>query len=132
VTSDDPTRGAPGLVSDALGHLSRIIRGEVALARSEVAVSLHQARHAFVLLIVAVVLSITALNVLSASLVAWVMRAGLAPHWATLAIGTGFAIAAAIGARIGFAALRSADLVPTRTIEGLRRDAETLKEGLTP
>lgn len=132
MTTDDTARSAPGLVSDALGHLSRIIRGEVALARSEVAVSLHAARRGLILLTVAVVLSITALNVLSAALIAWVMRAGLAPHWATLVVGVGFAIAAATAAWVGFAALRPSHLVPSRAISGLRRDAETLKEGLIP
>ncbi len=131
MSTEDPIRGAPGLVSDALGHLSRIIRGEVALARSEVAVSLHVARRGLILLTIAVVLLITALNVLSASLVAWVMRAGLPAHLATLIVGASFAIAAALAAWIGFAALRPGNLVPSRAIAGLQRDAETLKEGLT-
>lgn len=132
MTTADSRRGAPGLVSDALGHLSRIIRGEVALARSEVAVAMQRARQGLILITCAVVLSIAALNVMSAALVAWAMRAGMAPHWATLVVGAGFAMAAAIAGWIGLAALRPKHLVPTRAIAGLRRDAETLKEGLTP
>ena len=132
MSTDDPRRGAPGLVSDALMHLSRIIRGEVALAQSEMAASLRHARLGLVLIFISVALTITALNLLSAAAVAGVVYAGLAPPWAALVVGAGIALAAVIAAWIGLGALHPAHLVPIRAIEGLRRDAETLKEGLTP
>ncbi len=119
------------LVTDALSHLSRMMRGEVALARAEVAASVRVAATGLGLVVVAAVLGITALNVLSAALVAAVVYAGLTPAWATVVVGTSFAILAAVLGRIGLNALKPSGFVPVRTMRGLRRDAETLKEGLT-
>lgn len=130
--TDPAQRPSPAdLVTDALSHLSRMMRGEVALARAEVAASVRVAATGLGLVVVAAVLGITALNVLSAALVAAVVYAGLTPAWATVVVGTSFAILAAILGRIGLNALKPSGFVPVRTMRGLRRDAETLKEGLT-
>ena len=47
-------------------------------------------------------------------------------------VGAVFALAAYLALRSGLAALKPAQLVPERALRGLRRDAETLKEGLMP
>lgn len=130
--NEDQDRGASGLVSDALMHLSRIIRGELALAQSEVATSLRHAGMGLALIVVAAVLAITALNLLSMAAVAGVVYAGVPAPWAGLLVGAVFALAAYLALRSGLAALKPAQLVPERALRGLRRDAETLKEGLMP
>lgn len=134
VSQDDhshDTRSAPGLVSDALTHLSRIIRGEMSLAQAELAASGRSALRGAALAVVAAVLAVTALNLMSAALVAAVVRAGLAPDIAALVVGAGFAVAAVIAVLMAKSALSPARLTPSRALRGLRRDAETLKEGLT-
>lgn len=124
-----PTPG--GLISDALAHLARIMRGEMALAQAEVTASVRTAAIGVAMLAGAAILMITALNLLSAALVAVVIHAGLAPAWAAVAVGVVFVVLALILARIGLNALKPSGFVPVRTLRGLRRDAETLKEGLT-
>lgn len=126
------SRGMSGLVSDALLHLSRIIRGEVALAQSEMAASMQHAKAGIGLLIVGMVFGIVALNLLATSLVAAVVYAGLTPGWAALVVAAGFALAALVAVRSGAAALKPVRLVPKRALQGLRTDIETLKEGLMP
>lgn len=129
---DGQSRGMSDLVSDALLHLSRIIRGEVALAQSEMAASMQHAKSGIGLLIVGMVFGIVALNLLATSLVAAVVYAGLAPGWAALVVAAGFALAALLAVRSGAAALKPMRLVPKRALQGLRNDVETLKEGLMP
>lgn len=129
---DDQKRGAPGLLSDALMQLTRIIRGEITLAQTEMAASLRGAVMGVAVLMVAAVLAITALNLISAALVGWVIYLGVSPAWATVIVGAAFAILAVIAALSGLAALKPAKLVPERALRGLRQDVETVKEGLTP
>lgn len=126
------SRGMSDLVSTALHHLSRIIRGEVALAQSEMAASINHAKSGVVLLIVAMLMGLVALNLLATSLVAAVVYAGLAPPWAALVVAAGFALVAFIAVRSAMAALKPVRLVPERALNGLRQDVETLKEGLKP
>jgi len=133
VVNDAPQRPAPmGLVTDALKHLSDIFRGEVALARAEMTAAINVALTGLALISGAAILAITALNLLAAAAVAAVVRAGLPPLWATLAVGGAMALLALILFFVGRNALKPSGLWPSRTLRGLRRDAETLKEGLIP
>lgn len=130
--TDAPERpSASGLVSDALSHVMQILRGEVALARAEVTAALRTAAGGIAMVLAAVVMAVTALNLLAAALVAAVVLAGLSSLWATIIVGLVFAALALTLGWLGMNALKPAGLVPTRTLRGLRRDAETLKEGLT-
>jgi hypothetical protein len=124
-----PTAG--GLVSDALTHVMQILRGEVALARAEVKASLRVAAVGIALLLAAIVMAITALNLFSAALVDVAIYAGLTPAWASVTVGLVFGCLALTLGWFGANALKPAGLVPTRALRGLRHDAETLKEGLT-
>ena len=65
----EPNKSAGGLLSDALGHVSSLVRSEVDLARAEVSENLNKAGVAIGMIVGAVVVALTALNVLSAALV---------------------------------------------------------------
>ena len=129
--TDDTRRAPAALLSDALAQLTRIFRGEMALAQAEVTMGLRHAAVGIVLLVVAIVLAITALNLLAGALVAALAHAGLGPVWAAVVAGVGFAIAAAILAWAGARALKPAALVPTRALRGMQRNVNALKEGLS-
>lgn len=124
-------RATGGLLSDALSHLANMVRGEVALAKAEVTQSIRAAAIGVGLVLIAVILAITSLNVLSAAAVAALVTAGLSPVWAALAVGLPVAVLAIILARQGLDALKPSGFVPSRTLRNLQRDAETLKEGMT-
>ncbi len=63
-------KSAAGLLSDAIAHMSSLVRKEVDLARAEVSENVSRAGVAIGLLAGALVLALTALNVLAAALVA--------------------------------------------------------------
>jgi TRAP-type C4-dicarboxylate transport system permease small subunit len=121
-------KGAPGLVADALAHVSNLVRSEVNLARTEVAENLRSAGMAIGMLAAALVIAITALNVLSAALVAAITELGLSAGWSALIVGVVFAIIAFVLASKGMNDLKISNLAPTRTARNVRRDAEAVKE----
>ena len=116
------------LLGDVLHNVTRLIRGEIALAKAEVDEKLRVAGMGIVLVVAAAVIALSALNVLSAALVAALVEQGLAPGWAALAVAALLAVIAGIFAMKGISALKPSNLAPRRTASNVRRDAETLKE----
>ncbi|MDW4500048.1 phage holin family protein [Sulfitobacter sp. D35] len=116
------------LLSDALTHVSGLVRKEVDLARAEVNESVQNAGTAIGLLVGAVVISLTALNVLTAALVAGLTEAGIPAGWSALIVGVILAIVAYVMANKGTEDLKLSSLAPTRTAENVKRDAQAVKE----
>lgn len=121
-------KGAPGLVADALAHVSNLVRNEVNLARAEVSENLKGMAIAIGMLAASLVVAITALNVLSVALVAALAETGIEAGWAALIVGVLFAVIAFALASKGMSDLRIKNLAPTRTAMNVRRDAEAVKE----
>ncbi|EYD74854.1 hypothetical protein Rumeso_03584 [Rubellimicrobium mesophilum DSM 19309] len=84
---DADPRPTGSLLSDAINQLTRLVRGEVALAKAEVAQNIRNAGLGVGLLVGAVVLVLVALNVLAAALVAALAETGLGAGWAALIVG---------------------------------------------
>ena len=126
--SDDTNRSAGGLLNDALSHVSSLVRSEVDLARAEVNENLNSAAVAIGLLVGAVVVALTALNVLTAALVAALTEAGLDAGWSALIVGVLLAIIAYVMVNKGTNDLKLSSLAPTRTAKNVKRDAEAVKE----
>jgi hypothetical protein len=124
----DASKPTGALIGDVLQRLSRLVRGEVALAKAEVEESLRSAARGVVMLVVALVLALVGLNVLAAALVAALAEAGLGPAWSALIVGGIAMVIAVILALVGKNALNPENLAPTRTAENVRRDAEMIKE----
>lgn len=123
-----PNKSTGGLLADALEHVSSLVRSEVDLARSEVNESLTSAGAAIGLIIGAVVIALTALNVLSAALVAALTHAGVNAGWSALIVGVIFAITAYVMAHKGTNELKLSSLAPKRTAKNVKRDVRALKE----
>lgn len=128
MSTEPRSRSTSELLSDIFEHLSNLVRGEVALARAEIEENVRSAGVGIGLIVAAVVLAITSLNVLSAALVAGITALGLAAGWSALAVGLLFAMVAIALARKGADALKPSSLAPDRTMRNVRRDAQTLKE----
>lgn len=126
--STDPNKSASGLLSDALAHVGSLVRSEVDLARAELDENLKSAGVALGLIIGAVVVALTALNVLSAALVAALTEAGIPAGWSALIVGVVFAIIAFVMVTKGTNDLKLRSLAPTRTAKNVKRDAQALKE----
>ncbi|TCD16399.1 phage holin family protein [Oricola cellulosilytica] len=121
-------RSTTGLLGDALTHISNLVRFEVDLARAEVSENVKTAGVAIGLLVGAVVLALTALNVLAAALVAALAEAGLGAGWAALIVGGALALVAFLLMSKGKNDLKLNSLAPTRTARNVRRDADAVKE----
>lgn len=126
--STDPNKSAGGLLTDALTHVSSLVRSEVDLARSEVNENLKSAGVAIGTIIGAVVVGLTALNVLSAALVTAITKAGVPAGWSALIVGVVFAIIAYVMINKGMNDLKLSSLAPTRTTKNVKRDAQAVKE----
>ena len=125
----DP-RPVSSLLSDAINQLSRLVRGEVALAKAEVAQNLRSAALGVGLLVGAVILSLVALNVLAAALVA-VVAHWTGPGWAALIVGVVILAVAAILVMRGLSSLKPENLAPSRAMRNVQADAQTIKETVT-
>lgn len=123
----DPRPPVSSLLSDAINQLTRLVRGEVALAKAEVAQNLRSAAMGVGLLVGAVVLSLVALNVLAVALVG-LIATWVGPGWAALIVGVLILAVAAILAMRGLASLKPENLAPTRTVRNVQADAQTIKE----
>ena len=119
--------GTGALFAEVLAGVSRLVQGEIALARAEAGLRLQSAKHAAVYVVVAIVLGITALNVLAAAAVAGLRALGLGPLWSTVGVGVVLAVLAAGFALRGQQLIRLSGGRPMKTAANLRRDVATLR-----
>ncbi|UWR31272.1 phage holin family protein [Sulfitobacter sp. W002] len=124
----ESNKSAGSLLTEALSHVSSLMRKEVDLARAEVNENLKHAGVAIGLIVGAVVVALTALNVLSAALVAALTEAGIAAGWSAVIVGVLLAIVAYVMVQKGTNDLKLNSLAPTRTAKNVKRDAATMKE----
>jgi uncharacterized membrane protein len=124
----ESNKSAGSLLTEALSHVSSLMRKEVDLARAEVNENLKHAGVAIGLIVGAVVVALTALNVLSAALVAALTEAGIAAGWSAVIVGVLLAIVAYVMVQKGTNDLKLSSLAPTRTAKNVKRDAVTMKE----
>ncbi|MEM7730527.1 MAG: phage holin family protein [Pseudomonadota bacterium] len=121
-------KGSANLVSDALSHVSNLVRKEFDLARTEVSQNVTKAGIAIGLLVGALVVALVALNVLAAALVAAITELGLDAGWSALIVGGILAAVAFAMVAKGLNDLKLSSLAPTRTAKNVQRDAEAVKE----
>lgn len=127
MSSDPKPKPLNALILEAFQHLSALVRGEVELARAELAENMRAAVTGLVLLAVAAILFIAALNVLAAAAVAGLMALGVPLGWALAGVGTGIAVVALGLGFKGIGALRSFSIAPKRTMQSLHLTSRTLK-----
>jgi cytochrome c biogenesis protein CcdA len=125
----DPDRGTTGLFADVLTGVSRLVQGELELARAEAAERLNRLRRSAVQCAVALVLGITSVNVLAGAAVAAIVALGLSPIWASVTVG-GVLLLVALGfAQHAAQLMRDAGTLPRRSGASLKRDVEILTSG---
>jgi protein-S-isoprenylcysteine O-methyltransferase Ste14 len=120
---------ARSLAVEAVQRVTNLFRKEMDLARAEFDAALKSAAAGIGLLVAAVVLALTALNVLSAAVVAGLANLGIAPGWAALIVGLVLAGVALGLAMRGASDLKQVKLMPERVSRNVKADAETIREG---
>ena len=127
---DADPRPTGTLLSDAVNQLTRLVRGEVALAKAEVAQNVKNAGLGVCLLAGAAVLALVALIVLALALVA-ALGALIGDGWAALIVGVLLLAVAGLLAMRGLNALKPENLAPSRTMANVQADAHTIKENVS-
>lgn len=128
MSPQDTPKSAAEMMIDVAGNISNLIRSEVNLARAEMVASLKSAVSGIVMMLVALALVITGVNVLSAAVVAALIAAGLSPLWATVLTGVLFLVLAGVLVMAGMSAIKSVGLVPRRMASNLQRDVKAATE----
>lgn len=126
----DPVRSQnpASLATEALRLSSDLVRKEIALAKAEMRQNLSHAGAGLGMIVAAAVLGIVTLNVLTVALVAALAETDLGPIWSAVIVGVILAILAYVLLRKGMADLKPENLMPTRTVENVQRDAHAVKE----
>ncbi|ARC58267.1 hypothetical protein AS850_14370 [Frondihabitans sp. 762G35] len=120
-------RSLGGLLSSLPDLISRLIRGEIALAKGELVAKLKAAGVGIGLLVAAALFGFLLLEVLVAAAV--LGTATVFPAWlAALLVGAGLLVVTAILALVGVRALKKGvPPVPTETVESVKSDVRALK-----
>ncbi|PVA11333.1 phage holin family protein [Pelagivirga sediminicola] len=126
--SDANNKSVTDMLGEALNHVSALVRKEVDLARAEMSENLNKAAVALGLIVGAVIIALTALNVLSAALVAALTEAGIDAGWSALIVGAVLAIIAFVMVGKGVNDLKLSSLAPSRTTKNVKRDAHAIKD----
>ncbi|MGR3455362.1 phage holin family protein [Pseudooceanicola sp.] len=128
-STEHKTESTGSLLSDALTHVSALVRNEVDLARAEVDQNLRRAAMAVGMIVAAVVVALVALNVLAAAVVSGLTEAGLDAGWAALIVGVVLGIIAAVLIAKGKSDLSLSSLAPSRTADNIKRDTRAIQGG---
>lgn len=128
-TFENP-RTTAEMMSDIMGHVSNLLRSEADLARAEISESLTKLKASLAAMAVSLVLVIVGLHVLAAALVAFVIEAGMEPHWASLIVGGALLVMAAGIFFSAKSALQNVGFMPTRSAQNVKRDAAAIKDSL--
>lgn len=120
-------RSAPALLGDLINNVTELFRKEMMLLRAEMNEKGNQVITAAGMIAGALVLAITALNVLAAALVA-ALAEFMDGGWAALIVGVVLALIAWAMVASGTKMLKTASLTPRRTADSLSKDATMAKE----
>jgi len=123
----EKTEGTVSLLGTIVEQLSGLIRAELTLAKAETEQNIRAAVVALGFVVAALVVFMTALNVLAAALAAGLAELGLDPGWSALIVGVIFAVIGYALLHKGLNDLKLSSLTPTRTAENVRRDARAVK-----
>lgn len=128
MSPQDTSRTAAEMMVDVAGNISNLVRSEVTLAKAELVASIKDAVSAIAMIMVALVLAITGVNVLSAAVVAAFIAAGLSPLWATVITGVLFLVVAGLIVMAAVAAMKRIGFVPRRVAASIQRDVKAATE----
>lgn len=129
---DPPVRpSTPGLVADAIAHLTRLVETEIRLVRTELSEKISDAIRAVVMLVAAAVLLVAALVLILQGLVYLLVFFGVQPFVAAFIVGIVVAAIAGIVVWIALRRLTAENLKPKRSMTQINRDAHVIKDQVT-
>ena len=124
--------GLGGLLDGLFAGLAQLFRHEIALAGAEARQSLGRLKTGLILLAVALILALVALNVVAATAVAALVAAGVGPVLSPALVALAGLGLAALCLWAALRRLSARSLTPRRTMAALRRNGETLANMVNP
>src|SRR6185312_5702379 len=122
------SRSLPDIFSDLVAQFTSLLQKEGQLARAELSENIGKAAMGLGFVIGGAVLLIPALVVLLDAAVAAITEQGhLAPYWSALIVGGVVLILGLALLAFGTSRLRPSNMIPTRTMQQLQRDASVAK-----
>lgn len=116
-----------GLIADMAAGISRLVRGEIALAKAEAGAMAQSVLRAVIFGLIGLAFAVTALNILAQACAAGLVGMGLSPGLALLMTGVGFALCAGIAVWLAVVTLDRMGRRPSRLARNLKRDFNSLK-----
>ena len=124
----DHARSIPEIFIDVVNQATTLMRKEGQLARAELSEKVSQIAGGLGLVIGGAVLIMPGLVVLLEAGVAALQSTGLAPHWGALIVGGAVVVVGLILVAIGAMRFKAGNLVPSKTMNQLQRDATVAKD----
>lgn len=131
MTTEPQPQSEVELVRGVLLHISNMAKGEIALAKAELGEKLQSTRSGVVMVVIVLALLPILIGLIFTTLVLALIALGIKPVWVALGVTCVLALAMlALGLKAR-KLLRWGSLSASRTMQGLRRDVQTLKEMVT-
>lgn len=131
MTTGPQSRSATELLGRVLMHMTQMAKGEIALAQAELGEKLLATGKGLAMAVVALMLVPALVGLIFTTLILGLIALGLKPVWVALAVTCAVALLIAVLLAMAKNLLRWGDLSASRTMQSLRRDAQTLKEIVT-
>ncbi len=131
MTTGPQSRSATELLGNVLMHMTQMAKGEIALAQAELGEKLLATGKGLAMAGVALMLVPALVGLIFTTLILGLIALGLKPVWVALAVTCAVALLIAVLLAMAKNLLRWGDLSASRTMQSLRRDAQTLKEIVT-
>ncbi|HKP27319.1 MAG TPA: phage holin family protein [Dongiaceae bacterium] len=117
-------RSFPEIFTDLFGQVTNLVRKEGQLARAEISEKATRALTGMAMIVLGAVLLIPALTVLLQAGILGLVQNGADPTIAALLIGGGAFLIGMVLGLIGWSWVKPTSLVPDKTIDQLKRDAQ--------
>ena len=117
-------RPIPEIFTDLVSQVTDLVRMEGRLARAEISEKATRALSGMAMILLGAMLLIPALVVLLQAAIAGLVENGMTPAVASLIVGGGALVLGMILGLIGWSWVKPTSLVPDKTIDQLKRDAE--------
>lgn len=117
-------RPIPEIFTDLISQVTSLVRKEGQLARAEISEKAGRALSGMAMILLGSVLLIPALVILLQAAIAGLVQNGMDPALAALIVGGAALIVGMVLGLVGWSWVKPASLVPDKTIDQLKRDAE--------
>ena len=121
-------RSIPELFSNLIENVTTLFRKEVQLAKTELSEKVSQVSTAGISLAIGGVVLLAALIFVLHAVVQWLAVAGVPLQWGFTIVGVVMLIIGYVFLQKGISNLKTSNLMPSKTMDQLQRDASVVKE----